>query len=604
MNTVLLIQNENALAAMAWACYLTGRVRGKLNVIVMGSGATTELTPVHEPSDDSPELLKQVIAHVAAQEFDVSAIYDCRAFRQKRAALNAIAELEAGLLIMHARLSGEARQERSIVRDLARAAPVDTLVLDVDESTERPERVVFAQLHGSGAHGIRFALRAFCDEEHPLLVLPDPSAEARSRRTVAKVQQRLGSATARAMRVLESQDSIDSLIQETVSSRDLVLVDSEDPARVPARLRYLQKLRDDQPEARFAIGVTRTNSVVGPGMLERANERFHRYLPKLDRESRLRISTELERGGRISLDFVIMLMLSAGIAALGLVQNSTAVVIGGMLVAPLMTPMLAAGLSLVQGNAPQFRESLRAMAIGIGGALGVAMVVGQLSPWSDLSSEIVARGAPNLFDLGIAALSGIAAAYSLSRPGLAGTLVGVAVAVALVPPLCSVGISLVKGHVDIALGAAVLFITNLLAIILGAALVFRLFGLDISLRGNQAPRWVRIAMLTLGIALLPVAGVLFSNLSSQIHEGVQRSYSRPLPPALRDAINRRVARSPGIDVLIMEQSGIEQDFDMHIALVVTGAPDPDLAADLRGLVAGQVGADHRVSILMLRGAPD
>ena len=223
-----------------------------------------------------------------------------------------------------------------------------------------------------------------------------------------------------------------------------------------------------------------------------------------------------------------------------------------------------------------------------------------MSPWSDLSAEVVARGTPNLFDLGIAALSGIAAAYSLSRPGLAGTLVGVAVAVALVPPLCAAGIAVVKAQYSIAVGAAVLFITNLLAIILGAALVFRLFGLDISLRGSQAPRWVRATLVALAVALLPVGGVLFANLKAQIHEGVQRSYSRPLAPALRDAIRARVDASPGVEVLLMEQSGIEHDFDMHIALVVQGDLDPALEGDLRDLIARQVPPQHSVSILLLR----
>jgi uncharacterized hydrophobic protein (TIGR00271 family) len=600
VDTVLLVHNEAALAALSWACHLSQRMRGQLHVLVLSADSMTGVQRASPDSDDNPELVDRTFAALAAAGIQLDTVYDCRAYRLRRAALNAIAELQAGLLILHGTLSGERRKERGLIRDLARVAPVDVLILDVESAGERPERVLFAQVRGSGAHGMKFALRALCDEEHPLLVLPDPEAQARSRRAFERVQGEVGKQRAKALQLLDVPESLDALIREEVSGGDLVLVDSEEAARVGGRLRHLQKLRDGQPDARFSIGVTRANHLAGPGWFERLLERFHRHFPKLDRDTRRRIATDLERGGRMSVDFLMMLVLSAGIAALGLVQNSTAVVIGGMLVAPLMTPLLAIGLALVQGNLQQFRESSRAMAAGVGGALVAAMAIGLLSPWEDLSAEVVARGAPNLFDLAIAGLSGIAAAYSLARPGLAGTLVGVAVAVALVPPLCAASIALVKSHFDIALGAAVLFVTNLLAIILGAALVFRLFGLDISLQGRQAPRWVRVTLVALGIALLPVGGVLFANLETQIHEGVQRNYSRPLPPSLRAAIRERVRAADGVEVLIMEQSGIEKGFDMHVALAVRGDLDPSLEEDLRRLIAREVGDRHRVSILLLR----
>jgi uncharacterized hydrophobic protein (TIGR00271 family) len=605
MDTVLLVHNDAALNALPWACYLSQRQRGRLRVLVVTPEAAPGLQVVEEADDDAPALVRQTFAAVTESGASPPEIHCCGGVRLRRGALNALAELDADLLIMHGTLTGERRQERSLVRELTRAAPVDTLILDVGESVTRPDRVFFVQLGGSGSHGMRFALRSFCDADHPLLVIPDPEAQARSRRAFEKLRQRAGSKRAAALELLPTPASMDELIGDAVAGGDLVLVDSDDPRRVAKRLRHLQKLREARPDTAFSIGVTRADSLVGVGKLRRLLEHFHRHVPKLDREARRRIATDLERGGSVSMDFVIMLMLSAGIATLGLVQSSSAVVIGGMLVAPLMTPMLATGLALVQGNFQQFRASLRAMAIGIGGALLTAMLIGWLSPWDDLSTEVVARGAPNLFDLAIAALSGIAAAYSLSRPGLAGTLVGVAVAVALVPPLCAVGIATVKSQHAIATGAAVLFITNLLAIILGAALVFRLFGLDVSLRGNQAPRWVQATLAALGIALLPVSGVLYANLETQIHEGVQRNYSRPLPKRLRDAINSRVDASPRASVLIMEQSGIEQGFDMHVAIVVDGDPDPTLKQDILDLIGAEYGVRHRATVLLLRSAtPD
>ncbi|MCA9311361.1 MAG: DUF389 domain-containing protein, partial [Phycisphaerales bacterium] len=278
-----------------------------------------------------------------------------------------------------------------------------------------------------------------------------------------------------------------------------------------------------------------------------------------------------------------------------------AVVIGAMLVAPLMTPLLAIAISLVQGNIRLFRKAWQAMGVGILGALLASMLVGLLSPWNDLSAEVVARGSPNTFDLATALLSGIAAAFALARPGLAGTLVGVAIAVALVPPLATVGISTIKGEFAVTAGAAVLFLTNLVAIVAGAWLVFRLFGLDAGLRGRRTPRWVLLALLALMVALIPTTGLLFRNLQSQISQGVHRPYARPLPAALRASVLDRVAQSPGVDVVFMAESEIEHGFGRKVVLMCPDPVDQALADDIRAILQEDSGDALPVKVLLLRG---
>ena len=118
-----------------------------------------------------------------------------------------------------------------------------------------------------------------------------------------------------------------------------------------------------------------------------------------------------------------------------MIQDSAAVVIGAMLVAPLMSPLLGCGMAIVQGNLPLFRNSLKAVLFGFLVALAIGVVLGFISPMGELTDELRARGGPTVLDMLVALLSGIAAAYCNGRPNLSAALPGVAIAAALVPPL-------------------------------------------------------------------------------------------------------------------------------------------------------------------------
>jgi uncharacterized hydrophobic protein (TIGR00271 family) len=178
--------------------------------------------------------------------------------------------------------------------------------------------------------------------------------------------------------------------------------------------------------------------------------------------------------------FVSLMVFSSSIAALGLMNDSTAVVIGAMLVAPLMTPIMAFAAALVQTWTKRIIESF---AIVTGGALlGIAMgwlwtqFVPRVGPDSPVPSEVLARTAPNLADLGIAILAGAAGAYVTVRSEAGSALPGVGIAVALVPPLASIGITLAADRNDLARGALLLFLTNFAAISLAAGVTFALAG--------------------------------------------------------------------------------------------------------------------------------
>ena len=194
-----------------------------------------------------------------------------------------------------------------------------------------------------------------------------------------------------------------------------------------------------------AVGVLRAPRRLVSRTMETLQYWFSRRLPQMSREERVGLFETLQSRSRWDVDFLSLMALSTAIAALGLIQGSTAVVIGAMLVAPLMTPLLSAGLALVQGNLPLLRTASRALILGFLTALVIGFALGVLSPMPSLSDELTARGQPTLLDLGIAFFSGLAAAYASARPALSAALPGVAIAAALVPPIATVGVSLSQG---------------------------------------------------------------------------------------------------------------------------------------------------------------
>jgi uncharacterized hydrophobic protein (TIGR00271 family) len=205
---------------------------------------------------------------------------------------------------------------------------------------------------------------------------------------------------------------------------------------------------------------------------------------------RATIYTRIRRGARPETSFFVLIGLSAMIASLGLIVNSPAVVIGAMLVAPLMSPIIGTGLALVLGDTRFLRLALGAVNRGLLLAIAIGMLAGLTTLGRPFSNEILARTQPNLYDLGIALFSGLAAAYALSFSSAAGALPGVAIAAALVPPLATVGITFSAGLVALltgrmgdagefmtdSLGALLLFTTNFIAISTAAAFVFFILG--------------------------------------------------------------------------------------------------------------------------------
>ena len=182
--------------------------------------------------------------------------------------------------------------------------------------------------------------------------------------------------------------------------------------------------------------------------------------------------------------YVFMTMMSAGIAILGMLLSSPAVVIGAMLLSPLMSPLLGVGFALATGKAKWLRLSAEALGIGCAVAIGFCALIVLVSPLQTITEEIAARTKPNLFDLLIAFFSALAGSYAMIR-GREGTIVGVAIATALMPPLAAIGFGLATWNWTAFAGALALFVTNVLTIALTATVMARLYGFRSSLSSRQ-----------------------------------------------------------------------------------------------------------------------
>lgn len=173
--------------------------------------------------------------------------------------------------------------------------------------------------------------------------------------------------------------------------------------------------------------------------------------------------------------FWLLLTLAACIATAGVVSDSTATVIGAMIVAPLATPIQGIGWSIAFGHAGALLRSASLLAAAVLAVIALGLALGELLPTLtplDKNSQVTSRISPTVVDLFAASATGLAGAFAVSRRDIADIIPGVAIAISLVPPLAVVGLTAGAGEWAHAGGAMLLFVTNVLAIIVGSIVVF------------------------------------------------------------------------------------------------------------------------------------
>lgn len=260
-------------------------------------------------------------------------------------------------------------------------------------------------------------------------------------------------------------------------------------------------------------------------------------------ERRREVVESVESLSRPNMSFYVLVALSTTIAAYGLLSNSTAVVIGAMLVAPLMGPIFGIALSLTIGDRQLLSRAAVSELAGIALAVALSLMIGLVPLRLGFGSEIVARTQPTLYDVIIAVASGLAGAYALMDERVSPALPGVAIATALVPPLATCGLCLATGRWEWATGALLLFFANFLAIQIAAAFVFVAFGmLEVdTLRIDAIAPFVR--RFALSAALIVVVSVYMAHtLVTMVYESrLSRAIERTLTESIRSTAGAQLA---------------------------------------------------------------
>ena len=200
------------------------------------------------------------------------------------------------------------------------------------------------------------------------------------------------------------------------------------------------------------------------------------WIHHVDAEEVKETFVNLKESAQITESYLMLMVLSTLLATVGLFANSAPVIIGAMILAPLMAPIISLSMGVLRQNIDLISTSIKTLLVGIVLALFFGILLTLITPLQAVTSEISARLSPTILDLAVAIISGIAGAYANARSEVAKSLAGVAIAVALVPPLAvsGIGIGWLDWHTFSA--AFLLFITNLVGIVLASTLTFLVMG--------------------------------------------------------------------------------------------------------------------------------
>ena len=226
------------------------------------------------------------------------------------------------------------------------------------------------------------------------------------------------------------------------------------------------------------------------GAVDRVRRAVRRFRPRLTEAEEQSLVWTARLQATLNTDFVVLCVISAMLATFGLLLDSSAVIIGAMLVAPLMSPIVAIGTALVDGEVRTLRRATITVSVGAALVAGTAFLIGLLVGPDAPTAEMLGRGSPSLIDAGVAAASGVVGGYAGARKGIPAALAGVAIAAALVPPICVFGLGLTLSG-RLAAGAGLLFVTNIACIAAASAGVLLWLGVHVNRTGAGRKRYVR-----------------------------------------------------------------------------------------------------------------
>ncbi len=243
----------------------------------------------------------------------------------------------------------------------------------------------------------------------------------------------------------------------------------------------------------------------------------------LDALPLLKLRESLLTEAKFTQNYLVLTVSSCLIATMGLLINSAAVIIGAMIIAPLMLPLRGLSFATLEGDLKLLRLSLISITGGTVMSVFFSSLVGSVINIPEFGSEILSRTEPTLIDLLIAIAAGGVSGYAKIRPQVGDALPGTAIAVALMPPICVVGIAISQGAWDAAFGASLLYVTNLIGINLACLCVYVIAGYARSSELARTLSW-GVSLLLISILVIPL-GIRFFQLvnHAQINNSIRET---------------------------------------------------------------------------------
>ncbi len=469
--------------------------------------------------------------HEAAQRFQNTEV-DVRVVQRVAHSVaggirDAVAEFKPDLLALSWRRpeqEGEVDEDVTL-HDLLMDVPCDLVVWRGNQAAPPPHRVLIPSAGGPNVTlGFRFAEdfhRAYGSRVILMTVVPKHASDedvgaarkALEERAQQVLMDRSLPADAISYRVVRAPSPEQGILQMASPIHADVVIIGASRESVIHRIRFGEIPEKVAARAQIPVLVIKRPLPKRMTIFRRAWDILTAITPDLSEAEKVTVYRESRRNARTTRDFITMIAISTVIATLGLMLNAPAVIIGAMLIAPLMGAIIAMGLGVVQGDARLLKLGMKTTGWGVFITLIVSFGLELIIPLNGLTDEMLARSSPNLLDLGVALAAGAAGAYALARKNVSSSLPGVAIAVALIPPLATAGMALALLSWQTALGAGLLFLTNLVGIVAMSSWVFLSMGfhpefarrerLRLFSRGWQAI-WVMILLISIPLAVVTV----------------------------------------------------------------------------------------------------
>ena len=567
---------ETAPKFLRLAASLSHPEDGKVIALKVSVGDT-------ETEAQSTKELKPIVDEMKEEGHNIDLV-TTRAVSPARGILDEVRELNADLLIL-----GVQRPKRgevvigTVAENVARTAPCDVLIYRAGEGTFDYKRVA-VWANGSEAAQVAASVSLLIANAR------DVKAEAMYVQMgnnsywqcLARVEQTLGDIPGNdkfKRSVIQAQDLVGGLVSR-IEKDDLFVVGFSRRSNLELWLfgDFAQELLNRAPGP-----VILTARAAGKDLApeQRVRQRFRTITPTLTKTEQEEMVLNADESSDFDTDYVMLIMISILIATFGLLLNSAAVIIGAMLVAPLMSPIVAFSTGMITGRLDLLRKSFLTLAGGVLMALGTSMAVGMLIPSDTATPEMLSRGAPGILDAGVAFVSGLVGAYATARRGIPAALAGVAIAAALMPPLGTVGLGIAFGESDLAEGAFLLFITNIIYIAIAGALIFFWLGMRPLKNENIGMnRQLVSAVVLLGL-VMPII-LFFRNVSDdavnsariaddldqQFPSGEVMEVEIEMGSPIEVTATIRLPRSPSRSQVLEAQRSLSDDLDEPVRLNV------------------------------------